>query len=800
MVNSQRLQVLAFSDWMSDRLSSPEVIQEFPNIDLLLSCGDIPYHYIEKVNMNFGVPGFYVRGNHDSLEEFGVKGIKTQPSGVVNLDSKLINHNNILIAGFEGSVRYKEGPFMYTQLEMWLKVLNLVPVLLYNLLRYGRGLDILISHAPPWGIYPETDHVHQGFKAFNWLIKKFKPGYHFHGHIHIDRKKENGEFILAHTKIINTYAFVQTEVYTRKRHFSIGSPVYVSRSNLSNALEEFREARRKAAVELIMETLARKPSQLISFDEVVEHLKEKEGQPRGLQKIPLDAIVGSVGRNKDFTRKFLPKKDGNQARWVAIRRKFTSVESMKPIEVYQIGEVYFVLDGNHRVSVARQNGETAIQAYVTEIETQLPLSPEDDPQDIILKAQQLKFIEKTKLDQLRPTVDFSVTTPGQFRKLSELIAIHHYFLELEAKQAVPYEHAVTDWVDSVFLPSIRVIRSQGLLRDFPDRTPTDLFLWLIQEQQTLARELGWDIDVSYVAEDISHRRSKRAVIFIQRTTDKLLNKLRPKQLNPGPLAGQWRKSLKNIRNTEHLFRAILVAIPEAAGEWQAVQQAILFAKRENSVLRGIHILAKNEDKNGESVQALQTRFESLCNLNGVKNELIIQQGTVAELIRKYSKWNDLIILPLNHPPQNKPADRLKSGFRNLIHSSPRPLLAVPSASNLKHALLAFDNSPRAWEALYIAAYFVEHWDIKLSILIAGREESSAFIKELENYLSDRQLQPNILVVEGAPGELIMQTAEREACDFIMMGGYSYSPLLEVVLGSTVDEVLRSAKRPVFISK
>ena len=173
MAQNQPVQVLAFSDRASDLFIDENAKERFQNIGLLLACGDIPYYYIERVMGSFGVPTFFVRGNHDNLEEFSAKGIRRKPMGAINLDSDLVNHNNILIAGFEGSVRYKEGPFMYSQTEMWIKVINLIPKMVWNKVMYGRYLDILISHAPPAGLYPETDHVHQGFKAFIWLIKTF---------------------------------------------------------------------------------------------------------------------------------------------------------------------------------------------------------------------------------------------------------------------------------------------------------------------------------------------------------------------------------------------------------------------------------------------------------------------------------------------------------------------------------------------------------------------------------------------------------------------------------------------------
>lgn len=800
MPQKQRVQVLAFSDRVTELLQGDDAKEKFQNVDLLLACGDIPYYYIENVMGNFGIPTFFVRGNHDKVEEYGAKGIRKKPMGAVNLDSRVINHNNILMAGFEGSFRYKVGPFMYSQSEMWFKVINIVPKLIWNKLVYGRYLDIMISHAPPWGLYPKTDHVHQGFKAFNWLIRNFKPSYHFHGHVHIDRKTMESEHLLHQTKVLNTYSFINTEIQPGKKYYQIGKPIRVPSSNLANALEDFRDARRKASLEIILDSLRRKPSNLLSFDEIHKQLKETKIQKRGLQKIPLDAIVGSVGRYQDFTRKFFPRREGNKDRWVAIRKKFTSTETMLPIEVYQIGEVYFVLDGNHRVSVARQNRESYIQAYITQIESNLPLSPDDEPEDIILKTQYIKFIETTKLDILKPKVDFSVTAPGQYRQLSDQIAIHQYFLGLQTKKEVKYEDAVVDWVDEVFLPTIRIIRSQGLLREFSGRTPTDLFLWISNQQQELTKEIGWAVDPTYVAKEIVSQHGNRPKQFFLRLEKLFLEKFRPKIFDPGPPAGEWRKAHAVPRRDDRLFSVSLVAISGEETGWKALEQAIIVAKKENGIIRGVHVVPyESEDKQNKIIM-IRNKFESLCESQNVNHEFFVEKGNITEKISRLARWNDLVVFPLTHPPQDKPIARLRSGLRNLIQSSPRPLLAVSTTSPMKHALLAFDNSPKALEALYLAAYFAENWGTKITVVSANEHSQEERYSEAKEYLSSKQIIATYIVQVGKPGNVIIEIAEKEDCDFIIMGGYSFSPLIEVAFGSTVDQILREYRKPILICR
>ncbi len=794
-----RIQVLAISDRVTGFLKTEAAKEKFQNIDLLLACGDIPYYYIESVMKTFGTPTFFVRGNHDNLEEFGAKGVRRKPLGAINLDAKVVNHNNILIAGFEGSVRYKLGPFMYSQSDMWSKVFSIIPKLLWNKVIYGRYIDVLISHAPPWDIYPKTDHVHQGFKAFNWLINKFKPSYHFHGHIHIDREKVNGENLLHQTKVINTYPYVHIEIQPGKKHYHVGTSKHVPRSNLANAIEDFRDARRKASLEIILDYLKRKPINLLSFDEINDKLREKKIQKKGLQKIPLDAIVGSVGRYQDFTRKFFPRRENNQDRWVAIRRKFTSTDTMKPIEVYQIGEVYFVLDGNHRVSVARQNSESSIQAYVTHIETALPLTPDDKPEDIIIKTQHINFLESTKINKLRPRVDFTVTASGKFRQLSEHIAMHQYFLGLKTKKDVNYEYALVDWVDNIYLPMVRIIRSQGLLREFLGRTSTDLFLWITAEQQELAKEIGWEVDPAYVAQEVLGHMGNHPKQLLLRSKEFILDKIRPKVLDPGPPIGEWRKIHYVPRLEDKLFSASLVAITGLDSGWRALEQALIIAKREKGVLRGVHIYPPTSTKNIEKLDSIRKKFNDLCNTEKHEHELLIEEGKVSEKISSLARWNDLVIFPLDHPPEDKAISRLKSGLRNIIQSSPRPLLSVPSTSPMNHALLAFDNSPKSVEALYLAAYFAEKWGTEISVVFAKDHRSEEY-NQAKEYLDSKKIGANYFSEIGKPGNLIIEISEREECDFIIMGGYSYSPIIELAFGSTVDQILREYKRPVFICR
>jgi Icc-related predicted phosphoesterase len=181
----------------------------FSDVDMIISCGDLPYYYLEYILDMLNVPMFFVHGNHDPVVEIGSHGSRSHPWGAENLHGRLVNQDEILLLGFEGSIRYSKARYQYTQSEMWLIVMRMVPRLVRNRLVRGRYLDILVTHSPALGFGVPDDPAHQGFAAFRWLLKVFKPRYHLHGHVHIYDRNENRPVEFMETTIINTSTFHQ---------------------------------------------------------------------------------------------------------------------------------------------------------------------------------------------------------------------------------------------------------------------------------------------------------------------------------------------------------------------------------------------------------------------------------------------------------------------------------------------------------------------------------------------------------------------------------------------------------------
>ncbi len=207
------MNILSISDKIVPFIYSPKIKSKFYNIDFVIACGDLPYYYQEFIISSLNVPLYFVRGNHDPELEIGEHHSCSHPLGGIDLHRKVVHQDGILIAGIEGSIRYKkEGKFQYTQRQMWNHVTSLIPWLVYNRIRYGRSLDIFVTHAPPLGIHDKSDRPHQGVKAFRWLLQIFQPKYHFHGHIHVYRPDEITKTLFCKTQVINTYGYLETKL------------------------------------------------------------------------------------------------------------------------------------------------------------------------------------------------------------------------------------------------------------------------------------------------------------------------------------------------------------------------------------------------------------------------------------------------------------------------------------------------------------------------------------------------------------------------------------------------------------
>lgn len=270
-------------------------------------------------------------------------------------------------------------------------------------------------------------------------------------------------------------------------------------------------ARLRALLSPLLGLFSHEPDRtLLSFEQVQRVLRGRTEVSRGTQFIAVDHIVGSVGRYRDFDRAFLPLNAAVTERLRRMDEALRDGVALPPIDVYQIGEVYFVRDGNHRVALARKHGHDRIDAHVTEIPARVPLTADVDVDDLILKSEYSAFLAETRLDATRPDAAVELTEPGRYGILREHIEVHRYYLGLEQQREVDLPHAAASWYDGVYLPVIDAIRETGVLREFPRRTEADLYLWVAYHRERL-RESGCAPDNREVAAALAEQFSDRPV-------------------------------------------------------------------------------------------------------------------------------------------------------------------------------------------------------------------------------------------------------------------------------------------------
>jgi len=537
---------------------------------------------------------------------------------------------------------------------------------------------------------------------------------------------------------------------------------------------------------------------------VRKHLPFEGQSYRGLQTVKLDHIVGSVNRYRDFDRVFLPKQRQTQYRWQSIDAARANGVTLPPIDLYQIGDIYFVKDGNHRVSVARTQGQSYIDAYVTEIKVPVAVTPETAIDDLINEQAHAYFLHETRLNVLRPEVDVHVTSAGGYEKLLEHISVHRWYLSQERQAEIPYDEAVTSWVDNVYLPLLERIRAEEILKAFPKRTPTDLYLWVSEHRSELENAIGWHITPENAAADLLATQGAGGSL-ITRVGKKLIATVAPEELTQsGPPPGEWRAQRVAGRPTQRFFIDVLVAINGTEPGWCALRNALEIAQREQGYLHGLHIVPHTAYLELPETLAVAEEFHRRCQALGREDTLRIETGEVVPVLAERSRWADLLIVSLNHPPGTQPLEKLSSGFRNLLYRVACPLLAVPSCftAPFEQALLAYDGSPKADEALFIAAHVAEAWGLPLVVVTATDkhvDEPPALAHALA-YLQERGITAIPHSGAGDPTDIILCAAETHRSDLIIMGSYSRNPALQIVLGSTVDKVLRNAWQPLLICR
>jgi nucleotide-binding universal stress UspA family protein len=554
----------------------------------------------------------------------------------------------------------------------------------------------------------------------------------------------------------------------------------IDRAHAQEALADFQRARRRADLRSLLRAVTRRDDTLLNYDDVRRRLRAVETSLPTLADVPLDAIVGSVGRYNDFTREFLPRVDGDKERWVGVRVAMSGFSGTPPVELYRIGDAYFVKDGNHRVSVARQLGAPTIQAYVTPVRTRVPLSPSATPDDLILAEEHSRFLEETGLDLLRPDADVRLTAPGGYDALREHIAVHRYFMGLERQAEIDAAEAVAHWYDAVYASVLETIRATGVLRGFPGRTEADLYLWLSEHRGRLADDLGFALPSEAIAEHLV-----QALALDETERDAVLESVRRRRRDAAAPAAT-------------LVEDVLVVVEEGSEAWAAVEQAIVVATREGARLYGLHVQGRGSE--GAAARVLRERFVEACEAAGVDAQFTEAVGVLGAHVRERLPWFDLVVLPLTAHAGNG-GRRIDGDVAAVLRGSARPVLATPGrVSRFAAALVAYDGSRKAEEALFAAAYLGAKWDTRLVVVTVDdlARTGTATLDEARATLERYDLAADYVLAAGNVADAVVEVASERGCDLVVLGSSRAARVVESVVGGTLVRTLLHAQRPVLV--
>jgi hypothetical protein len=278
------------------------------------------------------------------------------------------------------------------------------------------------------------------------------------------------------------------------------------------SLDEFSSARFRSLLNNLKFFLIGRDNELLSFDKIRKELELKNQRYLGIQTVSIDNIVGSFDRYRDFDKFFLPRKPHLQRRWANIHNAIARDIILPPVQLYKIGEIYFVLDGNHRISVSKKMGIKYVDADVTEFTTNLTITPDMDPKDIFILAEREKFLKITNLSKNKPDLKIRITIPGQYDFL--LRQIHKLMVQLNENKKVDeklltFEEASQIWYEKIYLPAIEIIKNYGILDNFPNRTKTDLYVWINEHKRYLSLKYGREVVIKFAAKDFSMRYSEK---------------------------------------------------------------------------------------------------------------------------------------------------------------------------------------------------------------------------------------------------------------------------------------------------
>lgn len=299
------------------------------------------------------------------------------------------------------------------------------------------------------------------------------------------------------------------------------------------AQDDFIKARNKAWINEIQNFMHPDKKRLLSFNDVKKILKPKNEVYVGMKIIPIKKIIGSEGRYNDFDNHFLPRSNELKQRWINVDQAHLSDVILPPIQLYELAGLYFVRDGNHRVSVAKAQGVEFIDAEVIALQTEVQL-PVNVRQDTLLAAviqyEKRIFYNETHFGDLTDYWDLDFTSTGRYDVIYNHILVHKYFINEGSSDEMSFSDALISWFKNVYLPVIHVIEEYDLLHDFENRTKSDIYVWLVKHWDTLKQKNGNDYSLDAATKHFAElKKAAKKESFFMRIKKTLLKRLKTKK-------------------------------------------------------------------------------------------------------------------------------------------------------------------------------------------------------------------------------------------------------------------------------
>jgi hypothetical protein len=277
------------------------------------------------------------------------------------------------------------------------------------------------------------------------------------------------------------------------------------------AKEDFNKAKSRANLDTLINRFAPERRELLSFEDVKELVKPGGESYKGMRAVAVSQITGSEGRYRDFTRAFLPKREMLRHRWESVDRAYLGYVDLPPIRLYEIGGVYFVRDGNHRVSVAKTQGIERIDAEIVSLKSKIVLKPGMTKLELkneVIRFEQQQVFSQTELGEIVNPDEIVFTATGRYFELIKHIEVHKYFINQDREDEISFLEAARSWNENLFAPIINLLSEQKIHRRFPGRTKADLYMWMIRHWDELKRSHGSSYPLEAAVSDYSSRFGK----------------------------------------------------------------------------------------------------------------------------------------------------------------------------------------------------------------------------------------------------------------------------------------------------